>query len=121
MPPAAGPRERDGKTRRRPVMLRYVARSISEGEEGGLRLFDAFVGIADAQWARLSEEGLLRDDADLLWVRLHAVVLNLATVMFEQAIDRHLPKPFRAHEMLERWNEASSALFRLGLYRPGVK
>ncbi len=104
-----------------PLMLRYVARSISEGEEAGLRLFDAFVEIADAQWARLSQEGLLREDADMLWVGLHAVVLNLATVMFEQAIDRHLPTPFRAPEMLERWNEASSALFRSGMYGPAAE
>ena len=75
-----------------PIMLRYVARSIGEGEEAGLRLFDAFVGIADAQWRRLAEEELLREDADLLWAGLHVVVLNLATVsMFEQALDRHLP------------------------------
>jgi AcrR family transcriptional regulator len=103
-----------------PIMLRYVARSIGEGEEAGLRLFDAFVGIADAQWRRLAEEELLREDADLLWAGLHVVVLNLATVMFEQALDRHLSQPFRTPEMLERWNAASSALFRLGMYRPGA-
>ena len=103
------------------VMLRYVARSIGEGEEAGLRLFDSFVGIAEAQWRRLAEEGLLREDADLLWAGLHVVVLNLAIVMFEQALDRHLPQPFRSPQMLERWNAASSALFRLGMYRPGVE
>ena len=103
-----------------PIMLRYVARSIGEGEEAGLRLFDAFVGIADAQWRRLAEEELLREDADLLWAGLHVVVLNLAAVMFEQALDRHLSQPFRTPEMLERWNAASSALFRLGMYRPGA-
>jgi len=104
-----------------PIMLRYVSRSICDGEEAGLRLFDAFVRIADAQWRRLADEELLREDSDLLWAGLHVVVLNLATVMFEQALDRHLPKPFRVAEMLERWNAASSALFRVGMYRPGVK
>ncbi len=59
-----------------PIMLRYVARSIAEGEEAGLRLFDAFVGIADAQWRRLAEEELLREDADLLWAGLHVVVCS---------------------------------------------
>jgi AcrR family transcriptional regulator len=102
-----------------PNLLRYVARSISEGEEAGLRLFDAFVAIATAQWRRLDEEGMLREDADLLWAGLHTVVLNLATVMFEQAIDRHLPDPYRSPEMLERWNRASSALFQRGMYREG--
>ncbi|HEY4779306.1 MAG TPA: helix-turn-helix domain-containing protein [Solirubrobacterales bacterium] len=103
-----------------PNMLRYVARSISESEEAGLRLFDAFVAIATAQWRRLDEEGMLREGADLLWVALHTVVLNLATVMFEAAIDRHLPEPYRSPEMLERWNRASSALFQRGMYSEGT-
>ncbi len=103
--------------RDQPNMLRYVARSISEGEEAGLRLFDAFVAIATAQWRRLDEEGMLREDADLLWVGLHTVVLNLATVIFEVAIDRHLPEPYRTPAMLERWNAASSALFQRGIYQ----
>jgi AcrR family transcriptional regulator len=105
--------------REEPNVLRYVARSVSEGEKAGLELFDAFVAIATAQWRRLDEEGMLREDADLLWVALHTVVLNLATVMFEEAIDRHLPEPYRSPEMLERWNRASSALFQRGMYREG--
>jgi AcrR family transcriptional regulator len=105
--------------RDQPSMLRYVARSIVDGEDAGLRLFDAFVAIATAQWRRLAEEGMLREDADLLWAGLQTVVLNLATVMFEGAVNRHLPEPYRSPEMLERWNRASSALFQRGMYREG--
>jgi AcrR family transcriptional regulator len=100
-----------------PAILRYVARSLAAGEAAGLALFDAFVAISGEQWRRLQEEGLLREDADLLWVGLQTVVLNLATVLFEGAIDRHLPEPYRSPEMLERWNRASSALFQRGMYR----
>jgi AcrR family transcriptional regulator len=100
-----------------PAILRYVARSLASGEDAGLTLFDAFVAISGEQWRRLDAEGLLRTDADLLWVGLQTVVLNLATVLFEGAIDRHLPAPYRSAEMLERWNRASSALFQRGVYR----
>ena len=98
-------------------MLRYVARSISDGEEAGLALFDGFVAIATGQWRNLEAEGMVREDADLVWAGLHTVTLNLATAMFEHAIDRHLPKPYRDPESAERWNEASNNLFRVGMYR----
>jgi AcrR family transcriptional regulator len=100
-----------------PTLLLYVVRACADGDEGALQIFDAFVGIARAQWERLADAGLLRDDVDLAWVPLHVVVLNLGTVLLQQAIGRHLPGPFLAPEQLERWNTASNSLFQRGVYR----
>jgi AcrR family transcriptional regulator len=106
-----------GLVRDHPAALRYVARAAADGDESALELFDAFVGIAEEQWRKLDESGYLRSGADLTWAALHVVVLNLATLIFEPAIDRHLTAPFRTPEQLERWNLASNALFREGMYR----
>ena len=43
---------------------------------------------------------------------MHVVVLNLGTILFVDAINRHLPEPFSSSEQLEHWNTASNALFR---------
>ncbi len=43
---------------------------------------------------------------------------NLGTVLLEPAINRHLPEPFFSSEGLERWNEASTALFKQGASVP---
>lgn len=97
--------------------LRYVARAVADRDEGALRIFDAFVALSAAQWKRFDEHGLLRPDADSDWAALHVVVLNLATVLMREAIERHLPAPFTDPDELERWNQASNALFQHGLYR----
>ncbi len=103
--------------REHPTALLYVARSVADGDEAALGIFDAFLAIAGAQWQTLSDHDLLRPDADLTWTALHVVVLNLGTILFVDAINRHLPEPFSSSEQLERWNTASNALFREGMYR----
>ena len=99
-----------------PVALRYVARSVADGDQDALQIFDAFVAIADRQWRVVREAGLVRADADLEWAALHTIVMNLATVLFAGALNRHLPEPFFTPAQLERWNRASQMLFRQGYY-----
>ncbi len=101
-----------------PTTLLYVARSVADGDETALQIFDAFVAIARELWRSLAAHGLLREDADVTWTALHPVVFVLGTVLFRDAIERHLPGSFFAPEQLERWNTASSALFRQGVYEP---
>jgi TetR/AcrR family transcriptional regulator, regulator of cefoperazone and chloramphenicol sensitivity len=104
--------------REHPTALRYVARAAAEGDPAALDLFDGFVAITEAQQGRLADAGLLEPGLDRTWAALHLVVFNLGTVMLEEAIDRHLPEPFRREESLERWNAASTAFFRRALTRP---
>lgn len=98
------------------VALRYVARSIVDGDPGGLSLFDGFVQIAGSIVASLEQAGVLREDLDHTWAALHTVVLNLSTVLMEEAITRHLPASFRDEQQLARWDQASRLLFREGLF-----
>jgi TetR/AcrR family transcriptional regulator, regulator of cefoperazone and chloramphenicol sensitivity len=100
-----------------PTALRYVARSTADGDEATLGIFDAFLEIARSQWQTAAEQNLLRPDADITWAALHAVVLNLGTVLFTSVIDRHLAEPFFTSGQLERWNVATTALFREGMYQ----
>jgi TetR/AcrR family transcriptional regulator, regulator of cefoperazone and chloramphenicol sensitivity len=104
--------------RDRPHELRYVARLVSDGDEHGMRLFDAFVEISRMRWEELAREGLVYADIDLPWSALQSVVLNLGTVLFAGAVDRHLPEPFGSEEGLERWRVATTDLFRRGVYEP---
>jgi TetR/AcrR family transcriptional regulator, regulator of cefoperazone and chloramphenicol sensitivity len=103
--------------RKHPTALLYVARCSADGEPAALQIFDAFVAIVQEHWQRLAEEGLLRPDIDLTWSALQGVVLVLGTVLFNAAINRHLPAPYFTPEQLERWNSANNALFREGAYR----
>ena len=100
-----------------PLAFEYVARGVAEGDEAALGIFDTFVGIADAVLGRLADKGLLDPGLDLRWAALNVVVLNLGTVLFRQAVDRHLPEAFASEDGLQRWNRADTALFKGGFYR----
>jgi TetR/AcrR family transcriptional regulator, regulator of cefoperazone and chloramphenicol sensitivity len=97
-----------------PEVLDYAARSIVEGDESALRLFDGFVAVSSAQWEQLAGEGRLREDLDLRWAALHSVVFNLGTVLFRRALERHLDAPFFTPAELERWNVATTAMMERG-------
>jgi AcrR family transcriptional regulator len=99
-----------------PDAVRYVARSAFE-EGSSPALFDGFVAIARAGWEQLARKRLVRKDLDLAWSALHIVILNLGTVLFEDAIDRQLPNRLRTRAGRERWRTATTALFRSGAYR----
>jgi AcrR family transcriptional regulator len=101
------------------VALRYVARSLVEGDADALRIFDALVEIARANWlAPLARSGALDPEIDKTWAAVHVVVFNLASVLFESAINRHLPEPFFTPEQLQRWNAATTDLYRRGVSGP---
>jgi AcrR family transcriptional regulator len=106
-----------GLVRDSPDVLRYVARSVADGDDAALDAFDGFVGMASALQQRSDNEGVLHDDLDRVWSALNVVVLNLATVLFERAVSRHLPAPFFSPDSLERWRRADTDLFRRAFYR----
>jgi AcrR family transcriptional regulator len=99
-----------------PDVVRYVARSAFD-EGGSPELFDGFVAIARAGWEQLAAPGIVRADLDLTWSALHIVILNLGTVLFEDAIDRQLPERLCTPGGLDRWRTTTTALFRSGAYR----
>lgn len=102
-----------------PTALRYVARSVAEGDEAALRLFDTFFALAREQWSRLAEAGRLHAEVDLDWAALHVVVFNLGTVLFEEAVSRALGEASADPEELERCNAATCDLFQRGVFRAG--
>jgi hypothetical protein len=102
--------------REHPEALLYVARLAADEDPAALEIFDAFLAIARHQWEQLAAEGMLRPDVDREWAAMQAIVLILGSALFEGAINRHLPKPWRDPEQLERWNRANSDLFRRGVY-----
>lgn len=98
------------------VALRYIARGLVEEDPEAFRIFDAVVELARHSWlAPLADNGSLRPDADREWAAIHAVVFNVACVLFEPAVSRHLPEPFFMPAQLQRWNEATTELYRRGL------
>lgn len=107
--------------RDQPVMLLYAARALAEHDESAAGLFDVFVEVAIDQFELAKRDGLLHADVDLLWAALQIVVYNLATILFEDALNRHLPEPLRSDAGLERWREASTALFERGIYKPPIQ
>jgi hypothetical protein len=106
--------------RNHPLTLLYVVRSAAEGDPSGLAMFDSLVAVGDAHLDRLATQGLLRDDLDRRWAVLQVITMNLATMLLEAAIDRHLDAPLRTPEQLDRWNRACTELFRRGFFKPGA-
>lgn len=103
-----------------PTALRYLGRAVMEGDEAARGVFDTFVATILAQLERLAEEGKLHPDLDLEWAAMHLVTFNLATLLFEGALDERLPAPFFEPEQLQRWNVATTELYRRGMFRqPG--
>jgi TetR/AcrR family transcriptional regulator, regulator of cefoperazone and chloramphenicol sensitivity len=101
------------------LALRYLGRALVEGDAEAARIFDALVGIARANWlGPLDRSGALRSNVDQEWAAIHAVVFNLASVLIEPAISRHLPEPFFSPQQLQRWNEATTDLYRRGVSQP---
>ena len=102
--------------REHPEALLYVARLSADEDPAALKIFDAFLEIASGQWKRLAEKGVLRADVDIHWAALQTIVLILGSALFEGAISRHLPAPWRTPQQLDRWNRANAELFRRGFY-----
>jgi AcrR family transcriptional regulator len=103
--------------REHPGALLYVARGAIDGDPGGLGLFDAFMAIALARLEELAADGRLDPGLDVEWAALHIVIFNLSTLLFERAIENHLPEPLRSEEGIERWHRADTELFRRGFLR----
>ena len=103
--------------REHPDALLYVARAAVDGDPGGLGIFDGFMAVATTQLEGLAADGRLDPDLDLGWAALHVVIFNLATVLFEHAIESHLPEPLRSPEGVARWHAADTELFRRGFLR----
>jgi hypothetical protein len=98
--------------------LRYVARALADGDPEAGKIFDALVGIAQANWlAPMAATRAFDPDTDLDWAALHVILFNLATVLLESAISRHLPEPLFTPEQLQRWNAATTELYRRGFTR----
>jgi AcrR family transcriptional regulator len=106
--------------REHPDALLYVARAVVDGDPGGLGIFDGFMAIAITRFEALAAEGRLDPDLDLDWAALHVVVFNLATVLFQPAIENHLAEPLRSPEGVARWHAADTELFRRGFLRAGA-
>jgi hypothetical protein len=99
--------------------VRYVARAMIEGDLAAERIFDTLVDIAHRNWLKpLARAGVLEPGVDREWAAIHAVLFNIASVLFEPTISRHLPETFFSPEQLQRWNKATTELYRRGLTRP---
>jgi AcrR family transcriptional regulator len=101
------------------VALRYVARGVAEADEAALAIFDTLTELCRDQLSELQRAGLLRPDLDLEWAALHTVLINLGTVIMEPGVSRELGRPFLARRQVERWKQATTALFVAGELREG--
>ena len=98
--------------------LRYVALALSEGDPGAQRIFDALLKIAGEQWIEpLASAGILDSEVDAQWAAMHVIVFNLASVLLEPALSPQLQAPFFDPEQLQRWNAATTELYRRGFTR----
>lgn len=105
------------------LALLYVARGVAERDEAALAIFDTLTGLCREQLADFQRRKMLRADLDLEWAALHTVLINLGTVIMEPGVSRQLGRPFLAKRQLDRWKQATTALFVAGelQHRRGAK
>jgi AcrR family transcriptional regulator len=96
------------------LALRYVARGVAEGDEAALAIFATLTRLCREQLAELQRNGMLRPGLDLEWAALHTVLINLGTVILEPGVSRQLGRPFLTRGQVERWKQATTALFVAG-------
>jgi AcrR family transcriptional regulator len=100
------------------LALRYLARGLTDWDSEASKIFDTVVEMVRANGVQaLARAGTLGPDVDQDWAAMHVVIFNLACVLLEPAISRHLPEPFFAPSELERWNRATTELYRRGFTR----
>jgi AcrR family transcriptional regulator len=101
------------------IALRYLARGLSEGDPEASRILESLLQIAQEKWLDpLAEAGALRPEVDRDWAAMHVFLFNLACVLFEPALNQHLPDAFFSPEELARWNVATTDLYRRALMKP---
>jgi AcrR family transcriptional regulator len=96
------------------LALLYVARGVAERDEAAMAIFDTLTDLCREQLAELHRQGMLRADLDLDWAALHTVLINLGTVILEPGVSRQLGRPFLTKRQVERWKDATTALFVAG-------
>lgn len=99
------------------VALRYVARGVAEKDPAALAVFDTLTELCREQLAEFQRRGMLRPDLDVEWAALHTVLINLGTVILEPGVSRQLGRPFRTKPQVQRWKDATTALFVAGELR----
>jgi AcrR family transcriptional regulator len=103
--------------RERPAGILYFARLVSEGDEVGLRMFEALVGAGVPELREMEKQGQLAPGLDLEWAAMHVVMFNLASFLFEPAITRTLGEPLVSEDGLARWNAAATQLLTRAIVR----
>jgi TetR/AcrR family transcriptional regulator, regulator of cefoperazone and chloramphenicol sensitivity len=98
------------------LALRYLARGLMEGDAQAVQIFGDVVELVRSNGVQaLARSGALDPGVDQDWAAMHVVIFNLACVLLEPAISRHLAEPFFSDEQLERWNRATTELYRRGV------
>jgi AcrR family transcriptional regulator len=97
------------------LALRYLARGLVDGDAEASKIFDAVVELVRENGVEaLARRGTVSANIDQDWAAMHVVIFNLACVLLEPAISRHLPEPFFTPDELQRWNRATTELYQRG-------
>ena len=103
--------------REQPYLGDYVARSLVEGRDPAIRLFDGLFALTKAELSRLRDLGAARTTTDLDVQALQAVCRWLSPLLLRPLLDRHLPTPLYAEEQTQRWLDAQVDLLEHGLIK----
>jgi AcrR family transcriptional regulator len=103
------------------LALLYVARGVAERDDAALAIFDTLTELCRDQLSEFERRGMLRADLDLEWAALHTVLINLGTVIMEPGVSRQLGRPFLTKRQVDRWKQATTALFVGGELRPSPR
>ena len=102
----------------RPYMGRYIRRSLLEGTEASVALFDRILAVSRSLLEPLQQAGLVRPSGDPEAQVLLAMLSGLLPVLLPRHIERHLGLSLRSDAGVERWTRAEYELLTGGILRP---
>lgn len=75
---------------REPALADYLARSLREGDEASVAIFDRLLALVDRELAQLEEARMLRPSADPRMRRLLIALLDLGPLVMRRLVEREL-------------------------------
>ncbi len=96
--------------------INYARRAMLEDGAFGRRLFDQVILACRLLMEQFVKDGILRENLDMEWASLNAMLMIVGPVLFEPIMNRHLDRALRTDEGMARWDAACNDLLSQGYY-----
>ena len=103
---------------REPSLADYLARSLREGDDSSMAIFDRLLALVDRELAVLEQAGLLRASSDPQMRRVLIALLDLGPLVMRRLVERELGSGLFEADGYRRVFDAMVELLQQGMIAP---